>query len=581
MYLLDINTHGNMATGLFPVQIKNNSNLVKANQVFLVGKGVNPNQKTKTINGKTVDLESFIKFNSRGIASFVAANGSGDAVPSVALSDLPIVQDANGDDVFQIKMPATTAGRIFISLQQPLPLTVVEGKNKRKEVVALTIAEDDPYKRGNVSFGMIYDKVEFTYNDDGIWINTTAVDFFAMPLGLSIAGGGKKTGLDVSRAKVIDVFKKGIDHLKTNSGLDASGQNLVEQWKKCIVEQSGAQVRIIAPNKAFGRPNGAQDFDHTYLNPYIDAVWNFYAQPGNVLEIDCKELIWTAKNKFILKDINSNGGKLVNKADSFVFRGSVVGNNFVFKNSLPVPDVISIGKPASNSVFGGDGGSFTAKALHASSVLVRELASAMNVGLLPLDSSSSVPRLNKDFFMQPTISSKFYQANPLLPAALLKKGLWYNVYSKLLHNFKRPLYTYAFDDALGLDGTLSTGNVANPPVGSVVIGDMRGTVLPSTGKDTTKYDVTIIAGGGAVGKFVHANGTEEQIEVAAGTPPKVFTGVTSPLTIKYNFDGNGTPLKAYRITLRTEVVSPSLGVNFNKTGTNTYTLSLPGVPQNS
>ena len=139
----------------------------------------------------------------------------------------------------------------------------------------------------------------------------------------------------------------------------------------------------------------------------------------------------------------------------------------------------------------------------------------------------------------------------------------------------------AFDDALGLDGTLSTGNVANPPIGSVVIGDMRGTVLPSTGQDTTKYDVTIIAGEDAVGKFVHANGTEEQIEVAAGTPPKVFTGVTSPLTIKYNFDGNGTPLKTYRITLRTEVISPSLGVNFSKTGTDTYTLSLPGVPEDA
>lgn len=570
-----------MATGLFPVQIKNNSNLVDATQVFLVGKGVNPNQKTKTINGKTVELESFIKFNNLGVASFVAANGAGDAVPSVALSDLPVVQDANGDDVFQIKIPAVTAGRIFISLQQPLPLTVVEGKDTQKNVVALTIAEDDPYKKGNVSFGMIYDKVEFTYNDDGIWINTTAVDFFGMPLGLSIAGINKKTGLDVSRKKVVQTFRSGITNLKNNSGLDASGQALVEQWGKCIVEQSGAEVRVIAPNKAFGRPNAAQDFDHTYLNPYIDAVWNFYAQPGNVLEIDCKELIWTQKNKFILKDINSNGGKLVNKPDSFVFRGSVVGNNFVFKNSLPTPDVISIGKPASNSVFGGDGGSFTAKALHASSVLVRELASAMNVGLLPLDSSSSVPRLNKDFFMQPAISSKFYQANPLLPAALLRKGLWYNVYSKLLHNFKRPLYTYAFDDALGQDGTLSTGDVTNPPVGSVVIGDMTGTILPSTGQDTTKYDVTIIAGDGAVGKFVHANGTEEQINVAVGIPPKVFTGVSSPLTIKYNFDGNGTPLTTYRLTLRTEVVSPTLGVNFVKTGTSTYLLSLPGAPSTS
>ena len=334
---------------------------------------------------------------------------------------MPIVQDANGDDVFQIKMPATTAGRIFISLQQPLPLTVVEGKDSQKNVVALTIAEDDPYKRGNVSFGMIYDKVEFTYNDDGIWINTTAVDFFGMPLGLSIAGGGKKTGLDVSRAKVVQSFQRGIDQLKTNSGLDASGQSLVEQWKKCIVEQSGAQVRIIAPNKAFGRPNASQDFVRTYLNPYIDAVWAFYAQPGNVLEIDCKELIWTPKNNFILKDIK--GGKLTNNVDSFVFRGAVVGNNFVFKNSLQTPDVISIGKPTSNNVFGGDGGSLTAKELHASSVIVRELASAMNVGLLPLDSTNSVPRLNRQFFMQPTISSKFYQANPLLPAALLKQDI--------------------------------------------------------------------------------------------------------------------------------------------------------------
>lgn len=559
-------------TTFFPIQIKNNSNLVADDEIFIVGKGVDPDNETTTIGSRSVDLECFLSFNANGEASFVPAKASGDPVPSVKLSDLPKLQDGGGDTVFQLKLPKITAGRFFISLQQPLPLMVVEGKNAAKQVVALTIAEDDPYQKGNTAFGMIYDKVEFTFNDKGIWINTTAVDFFSMPLGLKLSDGAKTTGLSIARNTVINDFNKGIDGLKNTAGLNTAGQAMVEEWRKCLVEQNGTILRIIAPNKAFGRPNAAEDFDHDYLNDYIDQVWSFYGQAGNAIEVDCKELVFTPQNNFILADIQSNGGKLIDQESSYIFKGTVDGNNnFVFKNSLSTPDVIPIGKPASNQVFGGDGGPFTAKVKHASSVIVRELASALNVGLLPLSSSPTVPRLNKAFFI--SSNNKFYTQNSLLPAKVLNSGIWYNAYSKLLHSFNQPVYTYAFDDALGQDGTLSSGNVTSPPIGSVVIGDMTGTKLPNTGKDTNQYTITLIAGNNCNGSIIHANGTKESFNVPAGQPPKVFSNVSSPFQVEYDFSGQ----KTYTITMLTQVIDPSLGVNFAKGASATeWTLSFPG-----
>ncbi len=515
----------------FTLKIQNGTNLVEDTNLFILGKGINPNHSSQGIYNP---VESFLKFDSSGQAGFVTATkGMDSSIYAAPLSSFP-----KDGDCYLLRLPKTTGGRLYLAINKAPALAVKEGLDTAGNPVSLTIAEPDPFNSNDPSYAIIYDKIEYTYNDDGVWIDTTAVDFFCMPLSLTL--GTETVGLTRKRSEILNTCKQG----------------LTGEWAKCYLSVGDSVLRVVAPNKAFGRATATENFNTSYLKPYIQAVWEHYQT--NELVIDCSELVGF---QYPLTDIA--GGKLTN--DNCMFTGSVQSDGQTFRFTNSTNDVINIMPlPLSNQVFGCDDGPMTAVKNTACSVIVRNLAAAMNVGLMPF---SGTVTLNKDYYMQH--AANFYTPNPNLPSGI-GTGPWYNQYAKLLHSFNEKVYAFAFDDAVGQDSTLHTTN-ANDSV-TLMVGDMSGTVIPSD-SDETIYDVTFNIPAGTSGYMINTNDGNKKYTFAPG--PLDITKVKSPFTIVYNH-GNGD--MTYTLNLKFQSVMPSDGIVIHAPKGTSVTVDLPGVP---
>ncbi|WP_229796022.1 beta-1,3-glucanase family protein, partial [Saccharothrix coeruleofusca] len=122
------------------------------------------------------------------------------------------------------------------------------------------LVQPAPWSPGDANHDILFDWSEFTYNDAGLWLNSSQVDQFAVPHAVSVTGADgttKKTGelLPGGRDKVIN-------GLRNQAG-----------WDKTVITRSdGTVLRALAPGKA---ADGAL-FDPNYLDPYITQAWNAY-----------------------------------------------------------------------------------------------------------------------------------------------------------------------------------------------------------------------------------------------------------------------------------------------------------------
>jgi hypothetical protein len=141
------------------------------------------------------------------------------------------------------------SGRVYYSINDPLRLKVVVDGNG---VPALQ------YPAGWVSsdpnYGILHDWIEFTYNDAGMFCNTTMVDMFSVPLAIRLAGARTEatgTLVDGGRDKILAAVAARPD------------------FARLVV---GDGLRIVAP----GHGIDAGLFSADYYAPYIEAVWSRY-----------------------------------------------------------------------------------------------------------------------------------------------------------------------------------------------------------------------------------------------------------------------------------------------------------------
>ena len=117
-----------------------------------------------------------------------------------------------------------------------------------------------PWAGGDANRDILFDWSEFTYNDAGLWLNSSQVDMFAVPHAVTVTGANgatKRTG---------DVVNNGrnaiIDGIRAQAG-----------WANTVYTRSdGTVLRVLAPGKAAG----AGLLSATYLDPYITSAWNAY-----------------------------------------------------------------------------------------------------------------------------------------------------------------------------------------------------------------------------------------------------------------------------------------------------------------
>ncbi len=382
---------------LLPLSITNNTG--RADAVYLYVLGVNLNT---------------------GRLGYVNAGGtftqwSGGSNPPAPAPDVSIAGPGNGGST-TIQIPRFISGRVYFSLGRRLNFFLTPDG----------LVQPAPWAGGDSNRDILFDWSEFTYNDAGLWLNSSQVDMFAVPHTVSVTTGSgavNSTGTLVANGR-----DSVINGIKAQPG-----------WGGSVYTRSdGTVLRVLAPGKAAD----AGQLSTTYLDPYINSAWNAYS--GKTLTV-------------------------VPFADqpNTKYFGRTSGNTMNFTNGAG-QQVASFQKPSSANVWGCDG-ALGAPNDQVVGPISRTLCAALNRGTL--GTIDTQPSLN---------AGDFYRNNPTNQYAKL-------IHANMADG---KAYAFAFDDvgnfeSLVNDGsprsagiTLNpfTGGGPNPPPtsGNRIISDWNG-----------------------------------------------------------------------------------------------------------
>ena len=215
---------------LLPVTVTNNTGRSEAVYLYVLG----------TMNGRMGYVN----------ASGTFQNWSGGSNPPAPAPDAAIAGPGNGGNK-TIQIPRGISGRMWMSLGQKLKFFVTPDGLVQPDMVNPT----DPNR------DILFDSSEFTYNDSGLWLNSTQVDMFAIPHAVTVTGSNgvtKKTGelLNNGRDTVINQIKAQPDFAKS-----------------VITRSDGTVLRVLAPSKA----TAAGFMNASYLDSAINTAWSTYA----------------------------------------------------------------------------------------------------------------------------------------------------------------------------------------------------------------------------------------------------------------------------------------------------------------
>ncbi|GAA2342966.1 hypothetical protein GCM10010170_027390 [Dactylosporangium salmoneum] len=175
---------------------------------------------------------------------------SGGAIPPSAAPDVSIGGPGNGGST-TIRFPRGFSGRVYFSFGEKLKFFLTPDG----------LVQPAPWAAGDANQNILFDWSEFTYNDAGLWINSSQVDMFAVPHAVAVTGASgttQRTGDPVN-----DGRNNVINQIKAQSG-----------WAGTVYTRSdGTVLRVLSPGKAAG----AGLLSATYLDSYITSAWNAYA----------------------------------------------------------------------------------------------------------------------------------------------------------------------------------------------------------------------------------------------------------------------------------------------------------------
>ena len=117
-----------------------------------------------------------------GNQAFVRADGSLQTV-SASLNGANGFADLSIPFGTTITLPKMS-GRVYFAAGAKLPFKVVNGS--ALQFPAGWVSSDP-------GFGVLHDWIEFTFNDAGMFCNTTMVDMFSMPLSIQLTGKSSQT----------------------------------------------------------------------------------------------------------------------------------------------------------------------------------------------------------------------------------------------------------------------------------------------------------------------------------------------------------------------------------------------------
>ncbi|GID95529.1 beta-1,3-glucanase family protein [Amorphoplanes digitatis] len=381
---------------VLPVTVTNNTGRGDAVYLYVIGINLNTNRLGYVNQGGT-----FTPWPAGGL-------------PPTPAPDVAIGGPGNGGAT-TVNFPRGFSGRVYFSLGEKLKFFLTPDG----------LVQPAPWASGDANYNILFDWSEFTYNDAGLWLNSSQVDMFSVPHAVTVTGASgatKKTGEPVNNGR-----NNVINAIKAQSG-----------WANTVYTRSdGTVLRALAPGKAAG----AGLLSANYLDSYITSAWNAY----------------TTKTLTVVPFGDQPNTK---------YFGRTSGNVMNFTNSAGTR-VASFNKPSSASVWGCDGD------LPAPNDLVvgpisRTLCAALNRGTLgTIDTQPS------------TNAAQFYQNSPTNQYAKI-------IHQNMADG---KAYAFAFDDvgafeSLVHDGDPRSAGLILTPFGS----GGTTTPPPSTGGPATQIN---------------------------------------------------------------------------------------------
>ncbi|MFI7413739.1 glycoside hydrolase family 64 protein [Streptomyces sp. NPDC049627] len=246
-------------------------------------------------------------FDNANVHVYIVGNQDGRQVrvtPDGTLA--PIALSDNGADGFtdyaislsgsgetRLSLPRMS-GRIYVALGQKLKFkAVADGNGNAALQYPAGWVTSDP------NYPVLHDCAEFTFNDAGMFCNTTMVDMFSVPLSIRLTGAKDQTTGTLRSGGRAAAF---------------AAVRQVEEFARLVVDDT----RVIAPGHGLDAGLFAKD----YFAPYIDEVWSTYT--GRDLTV------------------TTNAG---------TFTGRVRGERFTFDG----PAQVSFAKPSTRDVLFCDG----------------------------------------------------------------------------------------------------------------------------------------------------------------------------------------------------------------------------------
>ena len=353
----------------------------------------------------------------------------------VAAPDVSIAGPANGASRTITLAPSLAGGRIYLSMGSKLSFFLTTNG----------LVEPAPWVASDANANVLYDWTEFARasgGGSGIFINTTTVDMFSIPLTVSVtssAGSTQTQGIQGNRQGILNAI----------SGLGSP-------WSGLTTTRSsdGLPLRVLAP--VHGIANGA--FTSSYLDSYVSSVWSYYASHALTVQ-------------------TSLG----------TFTGTTSGNGWTFHDSAN--NVIgALTQPTTSDVFACSGGTQPQGQPNESAILAvgARVCAALNRATL-----STASRVMSD--TQPTTD----------PTAFYGQSAS-NLFSRTMHanSLNGLAYGFAYDDVgafaptidqpdpasagmtIGSFGTGTTGGGATPPVTGSTITAPGGKCIDVAGDDT-------------------------------------------------------------------------------------------------
>jgi beta-galactosidase len=242
---LTVNNSGSGYTiypGFIGVDLNNNTGGVWAdNQVYVTVIGIDPNTgkfSYLTPDGTIVDFT----LNDSSAAGHLTKNGQNYGSYSFTLAQSKL-----------LKIPTFISARAYISLGQPLYVRVNGDTNGN----VTGYAGPNPQNATDPNINTNFDWYEFN-NQNGIFINTTQVDEFGLPLLLDVWGAGgtfhQQVGITESIAQIDSEF--------------------ASQVPAQFQPPTMSNLRILSPSKLSMASGGA---NANYFDSYIAGAWKSYS----------------------------------------------------------------------------------------------------------------------------------------------------------------------------------------------------------------------------------------------------------------------------------------------------------------